>query len=86
MPNYKIKFAFDDLAPKLRKYTVWICDEKGIDGLPCGYEADKSQTVRHYAAKHLKLKNVKHLKISLLLRDYDIRIIKGTFKLSQSPL
>ena len=79
MPKYKIKFAFDDLAPKLRKYTVWICGGKGIDGLPCGYESRKDTIVRHYAAKHLKMKHVQQLKVSILLRDYDIRISKGSY-------
>ena len=79
MPKYKIKFAFDDLAPKLRKYTVWICGGKGIDGLPCGYEAEKQRAVRHYAAKHLKIKVPQQPKISILLRDYDIRITKGSY-------
>ena len=79
MPKYKIKFAFDDHAPKLRKYTVWICGGKGVDGLPCGYEAEKHRTVRHYAAKHLKIKHTQQLKISILLRDYDIRITKGSY-------
>ena len=79
MPKYKIKFAFDELAPKLRKYTIWICDGKGEDGLPCGYEAVKDQAVRHYAAKHLKIKCSQQPKISILLRDYDIQITKGTF-------
>jgi len=79
MPKYKIKFAFDDLAPKLRKYVVWICDGTGVDGLPCGFEATKDVTVRHYAAKHLKIKHLQQPKISILLRDYDIRITKGTY-------
>ena len=79
MPKYKIKFAFDDHAPKLRKYTVWICGGKGVDGLPCSYEAEKHRTVRHYAAKHLKIKHTQQLEISILLRDYDIRITKGSY-------
>ena len=81
MPKYKIKFAFDDLAPKLRKYTVWICDGKGIDGLPCGLERHKKNiVVRHYALKHLKIKTTQQPAISILLRDYDIRITKGIWK------
>ena len=79
MPKYKIKFAFDDLAPKLRKCVVWICDGTGVDGLPCGFEATKDKTARHYAAKHLKIKCSQQPKTSILLRDYDIRITKGTY-------
>ena len=67
MEKYKLKVKFDNFGPKSKKYTVWICDGKGPDGLPCGYESEKCQTVRHFASKHLKIKHYKHLKISVLL-------------------
>ena len=78
MGKYKLKFTFDNFGPKFKKYTIWICNGRGNDGLPCGFESQKSQTVRHYAAKHLKLKASKQPQMSVLLRDYDIRITRGS--------
>ena len=77
MKNYKLKLSFNKIGPQSRKYTVWICDGKGADGLPCGYESEKDRTVRHYAAVHLKIKHSQQPKIAVLLRDYDIRISRG---------
>ena len=77
MRNYKLKLKFDSFRPKSRTFTIWICDGIGPDGLPCGYEAPKDRTIRHFAAKHLKIKTSQQPKISILLRDYDIRITRG---------
>ena len=77
MGKYKLKLKFDSFGSKSRKYTVWICEGKGPDGLPCGYESEKDRTVRHFASKHLKIQHSNQPKISILLRDYDIRISRG---------